>query len=217
MRTCRRFSIERKSFELDFSKDVVKLTEKCKKLEVTVSIEVDLVKWLIQKLKRILEDEPTLGSLGSRRGKEMDLVLSSKKNKAGCFLSFLCLYLGREGGCKVICFPQGRLVKGWKMVMLSMLFVLGFHTGDDQIRIGRRTGSEKVVAKEVCHDTVREIREESLILKASAPIESWEDAEEVLRHSLELISYKPSIVILTRLGAMVEFNSHSDQVKALSH
>lgn len=61
-----------------------------------------------------------------------------------------------------------------------------------------------MVAKEVGHDFVKSLREESVVLKTEGQIERWEDAEIVLMKLLDL-SYKPRIVILSRSRAMVDF------------
>lgn len=50
MRNRRSFRIERKTFVVEFSKDLVEVTEKSKSLEVTVGLETTVMKWLIGKL-----------------------------------------------------------------------------------------------------------------------------------------------------------------------
>lgn len=47
----RNFVIERKSFSVSCARDWVEIGDKSRSLQVSVGLEVGLVKWLIQKLK----------------------------------------------------------------------------------------------------------------------------------------------------------------------
>lgn len=80
--------MEKKSFSVTCTKDKVDICEKSKAVQVSVGIELDIVKWMIMKLKCLGEVEPTQGHVGSRR-KDMDVIMSIKKNKGGFFISLV--------------------------------------------------------------------------------------------------------------------------------
>lgn len=118
------FVIERKSFVVAFSKDVVESCEKGRSFQVSVRLEVKLVEWFLRKLQGLVEDqqgEPRQGLLGSRKGNSMDLMLNIKKNKRGFYLSLLCFSSSFSKGFKCLCFPIGFYYKGWK-ALLHMLY-----------------------------------------------------------------------------------------------
>lgn len=81
--------MERKSFTVAFIKDKVEISEKSRSVQVSVSVEEALVRWLIEKLKSLRSAEPKQGHLGSRKGKDLDVILNVKKNIGGFFLSLL--------------------------------------------------------------------------------------------------------------------------------
>lgn len=102
----------RESSEISFYKDFEGITEKSRTAYVSTRIEVDLARWLKWKLKGLIDArliEPKVGSVGTRRGREMDLVVNLKRNKAGYFISILCLNPKMSRGFNCIYVPQGKL------------------------------------------------------------------------------------------------------------
>lgn len=101
----RTFKIEKKTFVVDSSKESVEFIEKSISLVVLVVVEVDSVRWLIELLKRLVIGENVVGFIRSREGAKMDILLNMKKNKAGAYLSLLCLATEFSKGFKVLYFP----------------------------------------------------------------------------------------------------------------
>lgn len=71
-----------------------------------MGIEVELIKWVIMKMKRQGWEDETLRFVGSQKGKNMDLTLNVKENKGGRLLSLLCCSSTLSRGFKCICFPK---------------------------------------------------------------------------------------------------------------
>lgn len=103
----RSFVVERKSFSVEFVKDVVEISEKSMSFQVSVGLEVHLVQWLIKKIKGLTEGEGKLGFVGSRKGTNIDVILNLNKNKGGSYLSLLCFTDSFSRGFKCLCFPMG--------------------------------------------------------------------------------------------------------------
>lgn len=63
----RSFRCEKKSFVVNFSKDVFEVSEKSRSLEVSVGLETSLARWLIGKLQLLVEKGWRLGFLVVKR------------------------------------------------------------------------------------------------------------------------------------------------------
>lgn len=62
MNSRRRFVVERKEIVVEFSKDVVEVTEKSKAVQITIGFEEKLVQWMTWKLKGLLSNEGEMSS-----------------------------------------------------------------------------------------------------------------------------------------------------------
>lgn len=84
--------MERKTFSVVFAKERVKIREKSSSVEVTAGIEESLARRLLLKIKKLEDGLLQPGFIGSRRGKEMDVILNLKRNAKGFFpvTSLLC-------------------------------------------------------------------------------------------------------------------------------
>lgn len=112
MRNRRSFVVEQKIFTVEFSKDVVEIGERSKAVQVSAVLEVPLAKWLMKKIKELIEDTLQLGFIGSRKGMKIDLALNVKKNMKGFFFPLLVFSSSFERGLKCFCFPNRTNLQG---------------------------------------------------------------------------------------------------------
>lgn len=85
-----------------------------------MGVETLLVRWLISKIYLLLKDEKRLGFVGSRKGKNMDLMLNLKRNKGGIFLSMLCYSSSSTKNPKCLYFPKGSNASGWNALVEAL-------------------------------------------------------------------------------------------------
>lgn len=139
----RTFSVEKKSFSVECAKDYVEIGERGKAVQISVGVELPLVKWLIRKLKFLLESDRRLGHVGSQKGIKMDLTLTVKQNKGGKFLSLLCFSDCFNNGVKCLYIPHGRDSVGWKCFLSALQWVLNIKPGIQTVEIRRRQAARR--------------------------------------------------------------------------
>lgn len=121
-----------------------------------MEIEPGLVHWLIWKLKGVLTvdgDEPKVGLFGSRRRKEMDLVVNVRKNKGGFFVSKLCFTGVSYRSYRCICLPKGTKSYGWWTFVKAAEWFMCDSPALSTVQIKRKE-VEKVEAEKISHEAV---------------------------------------------------------------
>lgn len=217
MNSIRRFRIERKNFEVVFNKDFVGITERSKAGLVSAQVEADLARWLRSKLKGLVwadEVEPRVGVLGSRRGKEMDIVINVKRNKAGFYISILCLNSKLSRGFTCIRIPQGKNCQGWILFQKALDWVLSENPRKGEVQI-RRKEVQKVIAEIVPHETVYELRSEWVVVTTHNDYDDWDALCKEVQSRIELC-YCPEATVITNRRALLNVRGSVDRDKIIN-
>lgn len=149
-------------------------------MQVSVGVEVSLVKWLMSKLRSLMKGEGPLGFQESRKGKEMDLTMNVKENKNEIFLSLLVVSSFFSKGFKSICIPRGSNFTGGKLFLSALEWTLNISPRVSTVEIQRKQVVEKMVVDPVSHATVEELRNELIIMSSLWVVMCWEVIREDL-------------------------------------
>lgn len=175
------FKIEKKVFVVNFSKIFVKVSKKRKAFEVTIAIEIPLVKWLIAKFRIVAKDLPRTGFIRSKKGAIMDMALNCKKNEGGFFLSLICFSSDYSRGFKSLCIPQGRCNDSCNSMLYAFCTILDPLSDKQEVIIRRKSDMGKVVTSDVDQSMVDELREGSVDLVTNEDIMGWFQVKDIIK------------------------------------
>lgn len=209
-----RFSIERKTFSISCSKELVKFGEKSKALQILVTVEVELIKWLRTKLRSCLEGEKRLGYEGSRRGRKMDLAVIIKHNRGGMFLSLFLLGLRINPTVENLSAFPSRNFEGWRLFLNSLDWMANTNPGVTTVEIRRKQIVEKVLAVLVCNEIVHDLRNELVVLTANEDIINWDEVAKTASRKVQGLG-TGKVVELTKRRALIDVGNLEDRNKYL--
>lgn len=170
----RSFVVEWKTFLVYFVKDVVEVGERSKNVQISMGIEVQLVKWLIEKVKWLLNCKRKVRFIGSRKGATMDVTLNLKRNKRGVFSLPYLFFITFHQRFQIFVLLYVHESYSWKLLLNSLAWVLNIKPGIELVEIARTHLPEKVMAPVVSHETVADLRNELVVLVSEEQVDSWD-------------------------------------------
>lgn len=210
----RSLKIEKKIFWFDLSRGLMQIKEKSKSTEISTEVELQLIKWLIDKLEEANSIERRVGFLGSKRGSASNLMISIRSNKGGEFLSVLWFSASCTRGFKMLCIPKGRGKGGWMPFRQTLLDVLMYKEGRKEMVVHRRFGNEKVAAPVVSNERVEEIRGKGLVAEAENLMEDRDLVLVKLKEALKMEGF-PEVAFISKKWVLLEFRNTDDRNQCL--
>lgn len=87
-------------------------------------LTIDSTKWLLGKLRLLIEKGLCVDFVGSRKGSKYDTIVRVKLKRGRNFLSIMFFSSSFARGFKLLSFPKGKILDGWKDLPKALEWVM---------------------------------------------------------------------------------------------